>query len=53
MTVHKKVQAATLAAAVTTVIVAILSRVGVELTDVEQGALTMLLVFAAGYVKLS
>lgn len=49
--VHPKVTAATLAAAVTTIIVAVLSRVGVDLTPAEQGAVTTLLAFAAGYVK--
>jgi hypothetical protein len=51
--VHKKVAASTVAAAVTTIIVAVLSRVGVDLTAVEQGAVTTLLAFLAGYVKAS
>lgn len=42
---------ATLAAAITTVIAAVLSRVGVDLTIVEQGAITTLLAFIAGYLK--
>lgn len=49
--VHPKVTAATLAAAVTTVICAVLSRVGIDLTPAEQGAVTTLLAFAAGYLK--
>lgn len=51
MRVNPKVGAAAVAAAVTTLLVAVLSRVGVELSDAEQGAVTTLLVFAAGYLK--
>lgn len=51
MNVHPKVGAAAVAAAVTTLLVAVLHRVGVELSDAEQGALTTLFVAAAGYVK--
>lgn len=50
---HKKVQAATLAAAVTTIIVAVLHRLHVELTPVEQGSITTLLVAAAGWLKVA
>lgn len=50
-TVHPKVAASALAAAVTTIIVAVLSRAGVDLTPAEQGAVITLLAFAAGYVK--
>lgn len=45
-----KVTAATAAAAITTILVLILSRLGVELTALEQGAVTTLLTFAAGYL---
>ena len=53
MSADRKVTAATLGAAVTTLIVGVLHRLGVDLTAVEQGALTTLVVFGAGYVRRS
>lgn len=48
---HPKVQAATVAAAVTTIVVGVLHRFHVELTPAEQGAITTILVAAAGWFK--
>jgi hypothetical protein len=49
--VNPKVTAATAAAALSILAVGALHRVGVELSDTEQGALATVFVFAAGYVK--
>ena len=51
MSVDPKVTAATLGAAVAVLFVGFLSRVGVELSDAEQGAVTTVLVFLGGYFK--
>jgi hypothetical protein len=49
--VHPKVTAATVAAAVSILLTGLLSRLGVDLSDAEQGAVATVLVFAAGYAK--
>lgn len=51
-TVSPKVVAATLAAAIVTIIVWIASAAGVSVPSEVQGAITTILVFAAGYFKL-
>lgn len=48
---HKKVQAATVAAALTTIVVGVLHRCHIELTPAEQGAITTLIVAGAGWLK--
>ena len=50
--VSSKVWAATIAAAVSTIIVAGLRGMGVDVSVEVQGAVTTILVFAAGYLKL-
>ena len=50
MNVNPKVTAAVLAAAVTTILAWLLTLVGVELPNQVQGAVTSVLVFAAGYL---
>lgn len=48
MTVNPKVTAATVTAAITTLVVGVFD---LDLSAEEQGALTTLLVFAAGFLK--
>ena len=50
MNVNPKVTAAVLAAAVTTIIAWLLKTAGLELPNEVQGAITTILVFAAGYL---
>mgnify|MGYP003334735097 FL=1 len=50
--VSPKVMAATLAAALVTIIVWIAAAAGVTVPSEVQGAITTILVFAAGYLKL-
>ena len=52
MSISPKVVAGTLAAALVTIIVWIAAAAGVELPVEVQGAITTILVFVAGYVKL-
>lgn len=49
--VSRKVTAATIAAAVTTLIAFAATGLGVELPAEVQGAVTTILVFAAGYLR--
>lgn len=50
--VSSKVWAGTIAAAVATILVAILRGVGVDVSAEVQGAITTILVFVAGYLKI-
>jgi hypothetical protein len=52
MNVSPKVIASTLAAAVVTIIVAVVSATGHSVSPEVLGAVTTILVFAAGYLKL-
>ena len=52
MSISPKVVAGTLAAALVTIIVWIAAAAGVEMPVEVQGAITTILVFVAGYVKL-
>ena len=52
MSISPKVLAGTLAAALVTIIVWIAAAAGVEMPVEVQGAITTILVFVAGYVKL-
>ena len=50
MNINPKVTAAVLAAAVTTIIAWLLTLAGITLPNEVQGAITSILVFAAGYM---
>jgi len=52
MNVSPKVVAATIAAAVVTILVWIATSAGLDVPVAVQGAVTTILVFAAGYLKL-
>jgi len=52
MSVSPKVVAATIAAAVVTILVWIATSAGLDVPVAVQGAVTTILVFAAGYLKL-
>lgn len=52
MSISPKVIAGTLAAAIVTIIVWIASAAGVDVPVEVQGAITTILVFVAGYLKL-
>jgi len=52
MSVSPKVVAATLAAAVVTILVWVATSAGVSVPVEVQGAITTIIVFAAGYLKL-
>jgi uncharacterized membrane protein YhhN len=52
MSVSPKVVAATIAAAVVTILVWVATSAGLDVPVAVQGAVTTILVFAAGYLKL-
>jgi hypothetical protein len=53
MNINPKVTAATVAGALTTIIVWLLTFAGIDMPVVVQGAITSILVFAAGYATPS